>query len=109
VLLINPFNSLKIYASKRRCYTVHYKVIIWAGKHIVNCQFRKKERFSIKGCKKSRPSIRRGSFDCCLQFYNVLSLWSTVAFYHVELNALAFFEGFEAFTLDSAEVNEYVV
>jgi len=51
----------------------------------------------------------KGSPRSYLQFYNVLSLWSTVAFNDVELNALAFVQRLEAIALDRAEVNEYIV
>ena len=44
-----------------------------------------------------------------LQLYNVLSLWSAIALYHVEFNALAFVQGFEAVACDRAEMYEYVV
>lgn len=59
--------------------------------------------------KKAALLSSKGSFVSQLQFYYVLSLWSAVAFYHVEFNALAFFKSFEAFASDCAEVNEYVV
>lgn len=43
-----------------------------------------------------------------LQFYNVLSLWSTVSFNNVEFYALAFVQRFETFALDCGEVYEYI-
>ena len=43
-----------------------------------------------------------------LQFHNVSSLFTTVAFDNVEFNSLAFFQSLEAFTLDCGEMNEYI-
>ena len=43
-----------------------------------------------------------------LQFHNVGSLFTTVAFDNVEFYSLAFFQSFEAFTLDCGEMNEYI-
>lgn len=50
----------------------------------------------------------KGSLFVELQFYNVLSLWSTSALSYVELNALAFVQRLEAFASDCGEVYEYV-
>jgi hypothetical protein len=43
-----------------------------------------------------------------LQFNYVSSLWTTCAFDDVEFYSLAFFQRFEAFSLDCGEVYEYV-
>lgn len=51
----------------------------------------------------------KGSFVLeSLQLYNVFSLRAAVALDNVELYALAFVEGFEAFAGDRGEVNEHV-
>ncbi|AFC27233.1 hypothetical protein PM3016_253 [Paenibacillus mucilaginosus 3016] len=44
-----------------------------------------------------------------LQLDYILGLWSAVALNHIELYALAFVQGFVAFSLNGAEVNEYVL
>ncbi len=56
------------------------------------------------------PQTYRSGHGCStLQFYYVLSLWTTVALNDVEFYALTFVERFEAFARDCAEVNEYIV